>query len=197
MSVRSRLARSPLGERLLYYLARGRAWWRRATVSGLAVRALVWATGVAALLLAAPPQLVLAGVVPLACVLALWPAAAPQGRMVSVLLTVALGLLVAQLLGEPGPGLPRVALLAAVMYLHHSSAGLAAQLRTDAVVPVAVVRYWALRAGVVLAVSAVLAGAGTRLPALGWSATAHIALGALAALLVTAALLWPLRGDRS
>lgn len=197
MSVRSQLANSPLGERLLYYLARARAWWRRTTVSGLAIRVGVWATGLAAVLLALPPQVQWTGAVPVAAVLALLPAALPHGRAVSVLLVVAIGLLAAQLIGAGGPSLGRVGLLAATLYLHHSCAALAAQLRTDAVVPVAVVRHWALRVGVVLGATAGLAGFMVVLPGLDWSATGHIALGVAAALAVVAALVWPLRFGRS
>jgi hypothetical protein len=189
----------PLVDRVHYQVERVRAWARRATAAALAVRVAVWLAGTGALVLAAPPGLRLAGVAVLAAavagVAAGWPGSGWVGavEIAAVLLfavTVAIG---------PAVSLPRVMSLAALLYLHHTAAALAACLRTDAVVPAAVLRRWAGRAGLVLAVSAPLAlGVATppaRYPA--WPASVSVVLAVTSAVGVVAGLayLWHRRAD--
>lgn len=175
---------SVLRERWRYRSARLRAWTRRATTSGLALRGVVWATGTATAVLAAPGGWRLLPIWVLAALLALAAAAGPHTAWVSVLVVGPLLLLVAGglLVGyAPPPG--QVALLAGAAYLHHSSAALAAQLRTDTVVPAAVFARWARHAGAVLAVAALVGAAIVALSARApvWSATAYLLAGVAAA----------------
>jgi hypothetical protein len=176
--------RHPLVERILHHRDRVRAWARRATALGLAVRGMVWLAGAAGLVLATPWRPAIT--VPIACLLALPAAAAPNGWFVWLVDLLAIGAVAAV---DAYP-LWRLAPLAALLYLHHTAAALAAQVRTDAAVPAAVLGRWMGRAGIVLAASAavglgvaVLADAG---PA--WSATGYLGLGVAAAVVVTAVL---------
>ncbi|MPZ26890.1 MAG: hypothetical protein GEV12_10840 [Micromonosporaceae bacterium] len=185
--------RYPLVERVGYHLARVRAWGRRATVAGLAVRVVIWLTGLGGLLLALPGSL-RGPALPLAVFLALLPAVAPASAWVALLELAAIGTVALTLVDESRQVLVPVLLaVAALLYAHHTSAALGAQLRTDTVVPLAVFRHWLARAGLVLAGSALLglgivvlagqprAGADTGYLALGAAATAvaAIAVGAL------------------
>lgn len=180
----------PLVERVGYHAARVGAWARRATPSGLAVRGAVWLTGSGALLLASSPPARLLVALPVAAVAALLPAAGPGSRWVGLLEIVVVGLLAVRLATDPPPWSPLLAgLLGILLYAHHSAAALAAQLRTDTVIPAAVLRHWATRAGAVLAASAVLGAGILVLPAPAtWSATGFLALGAAAASAVAAVL---------
>lgn len=176
----------PLVERAGYHIDRVRAWTRRATLPGLLVRVAVWVTGAAALLLATPPGLQPIGLAVVVCVLALPAAAAPGGVWVAVLELIAIAVTAAASTGDSYP-LWRILLVACVLYAHHSAAALGAQLRTDAVIPPAVLRGWATRTGLVLLCAvplgfavAVLAGQAPAGPA-----TVYLALGAVAAVAVT------------
>jgi len=189
----------PPVERVGYHLARVRAWGRRATVPGLSVRAAVWLAGLAGLLLAMPWSGWLGPVLPVAAGLALLPAVAPGGGWVAAVQLLAIGT-VAVRVATPAtdPPLPVLLLLGAVLYAHHTAAALAAQLRTDAVVPAAVLRHWAGRAGLVVAGSALL---GLAIAVLAGSArpgpdTGYLAAGAAAAVGVVAVATW-LRHRRS
>jgi hypothetical protein len=175
--------RHPLVERILHHRDRVRAWARRATALGLAVRGIVWLTGVAGLLLAMPWRPAI--MVPIACLLALPAAAAPSGWFVWLVELLAIGAVAA------ADGYPwRLAPLAGLLYLHHTAAALAAQLRTDAAFPAAVLGRWAGRAGLVLAgsVAVGLAAAALANQAPVWSATGYLGLGVAAAVVVTAVL---------
>lgn len=180
---------SPLAERIRYHATRVRAWARRATAPGLAVRGTVWFTGVAALLVAAPPAVNPGGMLLLALVLATLAAARPGGFWVGAL-GVGVVVAVAMAVGQQAASLLEVALVAALLYVHHTMAALAAQVRTDTLLPVAVLRRWMARTGLVLATSAVVGGGIAALPAAQptWSASAFIGVGALAAVAVAAAL---------
>jgi hypothetical protein len=185
----------PVVERAHYGAVRARAWSRRATRSAMAVRAGVFVSGLGALLLALPPPARPGPAVLAAALLAYLAAAWPSGLWVPMLelgaVTAFLGGLA---VGAHPARLPEVALLATLLYLHHSAAALGAVLRTDAVVPAAVLRRWVGRAAVVLAASA---GTGLCVVAFAlaappdWSATVFVGLGALAAVGVTAALALP------
>lgn len=176
--------RHPLVERVGYHLARVRAWARRVTPSGLSVRVVIWLSGGAALILASP--LPPGPTAPVAALVALLPAGFPHTRVVSLVELVAIGAFAAD------PQLWAALVLAGLLYLHHTTAALGAQLRTDTVVPAAVLWYWARRAGLVLAGSAAVSlgivGLASGAPA-GWP-TAYVALGAAAAVGVTGCLAW-------
>jgi hypothetical protein len=178
---------SPLVERGIYHLARARAWARRATRLGLAVRAAVWLTGTGALLLAAPPSMRTVALLPVAAVVALPAAAGPGSGWVTMVELIAIvGVAVAP------DSLWRILLLAGVLYLHHTAAALGAQLRTDAVIPRPVLRRWAERAGVVLA-GALPLGLGIAVvsgQAQGGPATGYLALGLAAAVVLALLLTW-------
>lgn len=176
--------RHPLVERVGYHLARIRAWARRATPTGLSVRVVIWLAGTAALVLASPlPPAVVALIAALVAVL---PAGFPHTRAVSLVELLAIGGFAAD------PRLWVALPLAGLLYLHHTTAALGAQLRTDAVIPSAVLRHWARRAGLVVAgstlVSLAIAALAQRAP-VGWP-TAYLALGAAAAAAITGYLGW-------
>ncbi|HEY8472047.1 MAG TPA: hypothetical protein VIL37_05360 [Natronosporangium sp.] len=177
--------RHPLVERIGYHAARVRAWARRATIAGLSVRAVVWLAGALALTLAGW-WLGPGAVVPVAAVLALLPAGFPRGRAVSLVAVLVIAAFAAD------PRLWSAIVIGGLLYVHHTGAALAAQVRTDAVIPPAVLRFWAGRAGLVLAVSTLLslaiAALATEAPA--GSATAFLALGGAAAAAITAYLGW-------
>lgn len=185
--------RSPLVERVGYQLARVRAWARRVTARALAVRAAIWLLGLAALLVALPEQLRYGPALPVAAVLALLAAAAPGGGLVTLLELVSIGTVaIALVAAERPPGLPALLLLAALLYGHHTAAALGAQLRTDAVLPLVLLGYWALRAGLVLAGSTVV---GLGIAALSdraetGSATGYLALGVAAPIAIALAAAW-------
>lgn len=175
--------RFPLVERVGYYLAQVRGWGRRATAAGLAVRVVIWLTGLGGLMLAVPgslrgPALALAGF------LALLPAVAPASSWVALLELAAIGTVALRLADETREvPVPVLLAVAALLYAHHTSAALGAQLRTDVVVPPAVFRHWAARAGLVLA-AATLLGLGIAVlagqPRTG-ADTGYLALGVAAA----------------
>jgi hypothetical protein len=189
----------PPVERAGYHLARARAWGRRATLPGLSLRAALWLLGLTGLLLAMPWSSWLGPVLPVAAGLALLPAVAPGGGWVTAVQLLAIGT-VAVRVATPAsdPPLPVLLLLGAVLYAHHTAAALADQLRTDAVVPPAVLRHWAGRAGLVVAGSALL---GLAIAVLAGSArpgrdTGYLAAGVAAAVGVAAVATW-LRHRRS
>ncbi|QSB13074.1 hypothetical protein JQS43_15625 [Natronosporangium hydrolyticum] len=181
--------RHPLLERMLHYAAQLRAWAGRTTRAGLAMRSLVGLTGALTVLFAAPPSR-LGAALPLAAGLALVAAARPGGRWPLLLSLVSVGLVALQLSDGVGNPLLLVAPVAVLLYLHHSAAAVAAQLRPETVIPRAVFRQYAVRAGAVLAVATPVGLAVVALPAPAtWSATAFLALGMVAAVGVTALLL--------
>lgn len=184
----------PIVERVHYGAVRARAWSRRATRPGLAVRAAVLVSGLGAAVVALPPPVRVGPLLLVAMLFAALSAAVPGGIWVAVLELGAVTAFVLGLAGGQHPaGLPEVTALAALLYLHHSASALGAMLRTDAVVPPAVLRRWAARTGAVLAGSAaagllVLAVAASAAPR--WSGTAFVGLGVLGALAVAGTLTW-------
>jgi hypothetical protein len=171
--------RHPFVERIGYHLARLRAWGRRVTPTGLLVRVVVWLAGAAALILATP--LPPAMVAPVAVLVALLPAGFPRSGVVSLVELLAVGVFVID------PDLWPALALAGLLYVHHTAAALGAQLRTDTVIPAAVLWHWARRAGLVLA-GASLVSLGIAVVARGapeGRPTAYLALGAVATVAVT------------
>jgi hypothetical protein len=190
MSTWQRWRSYPLTERLAYYLLRMRAWRRRATRLGLAVRVVVWASGFAAMLLAMPAMVPVATGLPVVAALMLLPAARPRGRWVSIVAVAAIGLLAVRLAATtPAQPVLLAGAVGGLLYLHHSTAALAAQVRTDVVIPPAALRHWAARVGLVLAASAGLGLIVVVLPAPVWPATGQVALGVAAAVAVAAAVI--------
>ena len=188
---------APLVERLVYYAARLWAWVRRVRPAPLVLRAVVWVTGVGALAPVLPsgiqPTTGAVAVVALATLAAGFPGSWWVGALeTTTVLLVAL----AVWLYEP-PGLPVVAACAALLYVHHATAALAAALRTDTLVAAALLRRHAVRTAGVLAASAVLVGAVATVPEQlpGWSPSLLMAVAAAAAVAATAALTY-LAGDR-
>jgi hypothetical protein len=189
----------PLLERLGYHAARLRAWARRAAPAALLVRGVVWLTGAAALLVAAP-ETVPSGAAAVAAVAVAGAAGAwPGTGWVSGLALGAVGL-VALSIGQGdhrgGGAVALAAAVAALLYLHHTAAATAAHLRTDALVTPVVLRQWAGRTAAVLAGSAVIGTGVVLLPeaAPAWPATWLVVLGALAACVVAATLVRLARG---
>lgn len=186
----------PPVERAGYHLARARAWARRATLPGLSVRTVVWLAGSAALLAALPAGQWRGPALPVVVAFAVLPAAAPGSGWVAVLELVAIGAVAVRAATPVADlSLPAVLVAGALLYGHHIAAALAAQLRTDVVVPVPVLRHWALRAGLVAAgsvlvgmVVAVVAGSAAAGPD-----TGYLAVGAAAAVAVVALAGWLLR----
>ncbi|HEY8452943.1 MAG: hypothetical protein FWJ70_06025 [Micromonosporaceae bacterium] len=188
---------APLVERFAYYATRLWAWARRVRPAPLALRVVVWVSGVGALVPVLPSQLQPATGAMAVVALAALAAGFPGSWWVGSLETLAVVLLaLAVWLGEP-LGLPVVAGCAALLYVHHTAAALAATLRTDALVPAAVLRRYVVRTAGVLAASAVLAGAVATVPEQqpGWSPSLFMAVAAAAAVAATAALVY-LAGDR-
>jgi hypothetical protein len=182
----------PPVERATYHLARARAWARRVTAMGLGVRVVIWLTGLGTLLLAIPAPVRLGPALLVAAGLALLPAAAPGGGWVALLELAAIGAVaVAAGVADP-PALPVLLPLAALLYGHHTAAALGAQLRTDAVIPVSVPGYWALRAGAVLLASVAvgLGVVGLAGRAAAGPATGYLAVGVAAAVAVALAVAW-------
>jgi hypothetical protein len=183
----------PLVERITYHVAQVRGWARRATGVAVAVRGLVGLTGAAALLLAAPGILNAGGVLVLAAVLAGLAAGWPGSGWVFALEATALVAVVVAVAGD-AISLLEIGLVAALLYLHHTTAALAAQVRTDALLPAVVLRHWYLRAAGVLGASALVGGWVAVLSAaeVAWSATVLVLAGALATAAVAAVLayLW-------
>jgi hypothetical protein len=164
----------------------------RATPGPLLVRAVVWALTTAAVLVAYPGEIVF-GVrgTPVVVILALIPAVFPRTRMVSVtLFAIVVGWAIeTTVYGQPITAV-RLVPLAALLYLVHTAAALAAVLPYDTVVVRGVLFAWFLRALPVLAGSAVfgvLAIAGA--DRLGAQAYLGAAIGGVALVCVTAWLL--------
>lgn len=195
-AVVARWRQYPPVERVAYHLARARAWGRRATGWGLGLRAVIWLAGFAAVLVVLAPTAWLGRGAVVAAVLALLPMASPGSGRVAWLevATVALVGLVAATTAT-GLSLPALVLVGSLLYLHHTTAALAAQLRTDTVVAPVLLRRWAIRAGGVIAGSAVLSAGLAALPgrAPAWPAGGYLVLGVGAALVLAAAVVWQLR----
>lgn len=189
--------RHPLLERIGYHAQRVRAWARRARPAALLLRGAVWAPGVAALVVAAPETVPVAAAVVVAVAVAGAAAAWPGTGWVSGLELGAAGL-VALSVGQGGGsgGIARAAVVAGLLYLHHTAAATAAHLRTDALVPATVWREWVSRAGAVLGASALVGTGVVLLPEAvpAWPATWLVVLGGLSACAVAAILVHLARG---
>jgi hypothetical protein len=129
----------------------------RATPGPLLVRAVIWALTAGAFLLAYPGEIVIGvrGALVVA-VVALIPAALPRTRMVSLtLFAIVVGWVISTTVyGHPITA-ARLVPLAALLYLMHTAAALAAALPYDTVVVRGVLLAWFLRALPVVAVSAI------------------------------------------
>jgi hypothetical protein len=189
---------APPVERARYHAARLAAWARRTRPAALAVRGAVWSSGFVAVLLVAVPLIDPGPAVVAAALLAALGAGFPRSGWVGGL-EVAVVLVVAGAvwLGQPVP-IGTVAILAALLYLHHSAAALAAHLRTDALVSPAVLRRWAGRTAAVLAGSLVIGAGAVTVPqtAPGWSASGLMAVAAAATVLIAGTIAYLGRAHR-
>ncbi|MGH8876300.1 MAG: hypothetical protein ACRD0P_02995 [Stackebrandtia sp.] len=146
---------SPLVERLALWWARISAWRRRITPAGVSVRVLMFVSGAAALLLAAPEPLRFRLGIPVAVVLPLAAVARPGGAWVWAVLVTALTGWVLGTLAVARPSLTLAFGIGAAMYVHHAAAAVADAWRGDTAVKPVVWRGWAVRLGLVLSVSLV------------------------------------------
>jgi hypothetical protein len=158
----------------------------------LLVRAAVWALTAGAFLLAYPGEVVIGvrGTL-VAVIIALIPAALPRTRMVSlVLFAIVVGWVIATTVyGHPITA-ARLLPLAALLYLMHTTAALAAVLPYDTVVVRGVFLAWFLRAVPVVVVSAIFGlVAVVGADRLGGQAYLAAAIGGVALVCVTAWLL--------
>jgi hypothetical protein len=131
---------------------------RRAAPGPLLVRAGIFVTAVAAIVTAYPASVLHSRSALMLVALAAVPAVAPRGQWPTA---VALATVAGWLLSTIGYGDPvtlwRLVALAAMLYLSHSLAALAAVLPYDAVVSPDALARWLLRASAVVAASALLA----------------------------------------
>ncbi|GAA0730150.1 hypothetical protein Drose_33475 [Dactylosporangium roseum] len=130
----------------------------RAAAGPLLVRLGIAVFAALSMVLAFPSQVTrnLAGIV-VAGVVALLPAAFPRGRMVGLaVFACAFGWLIGTLVYDQPLTVTRLIALSTALYLMHSLAALAAVLPYDAVVAPGVLLGWLLRAGGIVAVSAIV-----------------------------------------
>jgi hypothetical protein len=131
---------------------------RRTTPGPLLVRIGLFVTALSGLILAWPLQVTLGPALLAFLLLAALTALFPRGPVPSLYLFVALvGWAVATLVLASNPDLLGLVLLASALYLTHNLAALAAVLPYDAVVAPRVLVRWLARAGLVLALTTVLA----------------------------------------
>ena len=168
----------------------------RITLMPLLVRFGAFLTALGALLVAYPAQLLTGRVLPALVVVALLPALFPRraGATIAVLVAVAGWVLSTSGYGELVV-LWRLLALAALLYLTHSLAALAALLPRDAIVAAAVPVRWVVRAlGVVLATGVLAVLLTTLTERTGGGNFLAVALAGLAIAVGVAALLaWLLR----
>ncbi|MGW0432998.1 hypothetical protein ACWDV4_10700 [Micromonospora sp. NPDC003197] len=168
----------------------------RMTLMPLLVRFGAFLTALGALLVAYPAQLLTTRLLPVLLVVALLPALFPRraGTTIAVLLAVGGWVISTSRYGEPVV-LWRLLTLAALLYLTHSLAALAALLPRDAIVAPAVPVRWVARAlGVLLATGVLAVLLTTLAERTGDGTFLAVALAGLAVAVGVAALLaWLLR----
>jgi hypothetical protein len=148
--------RGPVG--VFAWLDRAATAVRRATPGPMLVRAGLFGAGLLAEVVAWPPAVVLGRPVPLLLLFAVLPAVAPRSRLVSgVIILTMLGWLVSTSAYDEPITYWRPVLLAALLYLVHTLAALAAVLPYDAVVSPGVLGGWLRRSGVVVLLTCVVA----------------------------------------
>ncbi|WP_433080592.1 hypothetical protein ACQP1P_43540 [Dactylosporangium sp. CA-052675] len=130
----------------------------RAAAGPLLVRGAIVLFAALSLVLAFPAEVMrnVAAIV-LAAIVALLPATFPRSRLPGLaVFACALGWVLGPLVYGESVSVPRLIGLSTALYLMHSMAALAAVLPYDAVVSPGVISGWLLRAGAVVAVSAVV-----------------------------------------
>ncbi|WP_426507966.1 hypothetical protein ACPPVO_56495 [Dactylosporangium sp. McL0621] len=130
----------------------------RAAAAPLLVRGAVTVFAALSLVLAFPPEVMrnFAAIV-LAGIVALLPAVFPRSRLVGLaVFACAFGWVLGTLVYGESVSVPRLIGLSTALYLMHSLAALAAVLPYDAIVSPGVLSGWLLRAGAIVAVSAVV-----------------------------------------
>lgn len=144
---------SSLAEHFAFWQARAQAWWTRANRFGLMLRVTVWASGFAALMLAAPPEARWTFGLGLAVLFPLVPMAKPQLSWATGVEVVVLCMWFIATVGDEYPSILWAGFLGTAMYVHHAATTACAQWRADADVPVAVRRSWLWRTGVIAGAS--------------------------------------------
>jgi hypothetical protein len=131
---------------------------RRVTPGPALVRAGVYLSGLVALGLGWPTGFVLGRGLPVVAAFALLPALFPRGVLPTlVILAGAAGWLAATTVYDEPLTYLRLVVVATALYLVHTLAALAAALPYDAVVSAGVLGRWALRAGLVVVLTAAVA----------------------------------------
>jgi hypothetical protein len=148
---------NPLSQYFTSRVRRGRDVVSRATAGPLLIRLVVWALAAAGLMLAYPAEVARTPqALPAVLLVAVLPAAFARTRMVSLLLfAIALGWMVSTTVFADPIATWRLITLAALLYLLHTTAALAAVLPYDTVVARAVLAGWLLRALAVVAATTV------------------------------------------
>ncbi|WP_433052135.1 hypothetical protein [Dactylosporangium sp. CS-033363] len=147
-----------LSEYISGRIGRWRDMAARASAGPLLIRAGIAVFAALSLVLAFPGDVMrnIAAIV-LAAIVALLPAAFPRSRLVGLaVFACAFGWVLGTLFYGEDVAVPRLIALSAALYLMHSLAALAAVLPYDAVVSPGVISGWLLRAGAVVAVSAIV-----------------------------------------
>ena len=142
---------------LLERIERARRALGRATLVPVLVRCGIGVALVLAMAVAWPSQIVASRLALPLLLLALWPALAPRGRGATVAILVAVfGWIADTTWFDARVALWRVVGLAALVYIGHTLAALAAAMPYDALVNLDVVTGWIVRALAVVLVSSVL-----------------------------------------
>ena len=144
---------SPLAERLAYWRALLRAWWKRTNTFGRLLRVLVWLSGFAAIMLSAPAVARWTFVLVVAVLFPLLPMAKPQWSWATGLEVVVLCLWFIATVGVEYPSILWAGFLGAAMYVHHAAATACAQWRADADVTPELRTAWLRRTAVVAGAS--------------------------------------------
>jgi hypothetical protein len=130
----------------------------RATAGPLLVRGTVFASGLVALFLAYPVEMVTSAPAALLVAVAVLPALRPRGMLVTtVVFAAVLGWLIATTVYAEQVTVWRLAALAGALYLLHTTAALASVLPYDTVVAPSVLLGWLLRAVAVVLLTAAFA----------------------------------------
>ncbi len=131
---------------------------RRLGPGPMIVRAGLYLAGVVALVVAWPTNVIFGRWVLFALVIAAVPVLAPRTRLVTLtIMTAVVGWLAATTAYGEAAAYWRLVVLAASLYAVHTLAALAAVLPYDAIVSTTVLARWLLRAGLVVALTVVVA----------------------------------------
>ncbi|CAM3128562.1 hypothetical protein STSO111631_02145 [Stackebrandtia soli] len=133
-----------------YARTRYAAWRRRATGFGVALRVLVWLSGVAAIIPAIGHQNLRMALM-LAAVLPLIAALRPTGPWVALVTTVAVLGWFLTTIAEDTPSFVAALVIAGSLYLHHAAATVSLDWTSDAAISPETRRRWTVRTGTTVA----------------------------------------------